>query len=264
MVTEMMVPTSNNLSIAWARAFLAAAAPGISRELSPLVVTVTDMVDGEAQEILTIRQALDAQLKTLSKQSCHTVANTVFPQSMWNPNEEDGAEKLFQRYDNLWPAIKRFQANRQGTYFRRMTAYCPKGLSTPVNQLEHIISTFRRGNHRRSALQVAIFDPTRDHKHSLIGRFPCLQQVAFVPIGGDGLCVTGFYPMHYIFQRAYGNYLGLWRLGHFMAKNMGLRFVKLVCVSSVAKRDDGVTKTSVKALREELTTILAKSDESQR
>ena len=62
----------------------------------------------------------------------------------------------------------------------------------PVNQLDHIIDTFRRGNHRRSALQVSIFDPTRDHKHCRQLGFPCLHQVAFLP-ETNTLTITGYY-----------------------------------------------------------------------
>ena len=64
--------------------------------------------------------------------------------------------------------------------------------------------------------------------------FPCLQQVGFAKVGEDGLAVTGFYPMQYVFERAYGNYLGLCRLGKFMAAQMGLRMVRMTCVAGVA------------------------------
>ena len=32
-----------------------------------------------------------------------------------------------------------------------------------VNQLEHIIQTWHKGNHRRTALQAGLFDPLKDH-----------------------------------------------------------------------------------------------------
>ncbi|MEX0803155.1 MAG: thymidylate synthase [Candidatus Binatia bacterium] len=260
MTPSPLIPSDNNLSIAWARAFLAVSELNKSVELSPLVVTVTDITDGVVNEHADIRNALDTQLLSARKQSCHTVANTIFPSSLWNANKIDGGADLFSRFERTWPKIHQFPANSKGHYFRRMTAYEPAGSPKSVNQLEHITCTFNKKNHRRSALQAAIFDPTRDHNHSRIGRFPCLHQVAFLPLESNGLCVTAFYPMHYLFERAYGNYLGLCRLGKFMAVNMGLKFTQLVCVSSVAKLDDQVSKNAVSGLRKELARILAVKD----
>jgi len=41
--------------------------------------------------------------------------------------------------------------------------------------------------------------------------------------------------MQYLFQRAYGNYLGLARLGEFMAKEMKLRLERVVCFAGIAQ-----------------------------
>ena len=49
--------------------------------------------------------------------------------------------------------------------------------------------------------------------------------------------VTGFYAIQYIFERAYGNYLGLCRLGHFMAHEMEPRLSKVICIATPAKLD---------------------------
>jgi hypothetical protein len=260
MTLSPLVPADKNLSVAWARAFLAVSEQNRNIELSPLVVTVTDITAGTVNEHPDIRNALDAALLAAGKQNCHTVANTIFPLSLWNTAKHDGGADLFARFDRAWPKIHRCRDNAKGHYFRRMTGYEPVGAAKPINQLEHIIATFAKGNHRRSALQAATFDPTRDHNDSRIGRFPCLHQVAFLPLEPSGLCVTAFYPMHYLFERAYGNYLGLCRLGRFMAANMGLEFTQLTCVSSVAKLDDRVSKGSVSALRKELARILAAKD----
>ena len=260
MTLSPLIAADDNLSVAWARAFLAVSEQNKNIELSPLVVTITDITSGIVNEHPDIRKALDAALLSAGKQSCHTVANTIFPFSLWNTKKRDGGADLFARFERAWPKIHGCRANSKGHYFRRMTAYEPVGIAKSINQLEHIIDTFAKGNHRRSALQAATFDPTRDHNHSRIGHFPCLHQIAFLPLEANGLCVTAFYPMHYLFERAYGNYLGLCRLGQFMAANMGLDFAQLTCVSSVAKLDDRVSKGSVSALRNELVRILAAMD----
>ena len=44
--------------------------------------------------------------------------------------------------------------------------------------------------------------------------------------------------MHYLWARAYGNYLGLINLGRFMAKEMGLELRALTSIALVAKLDE--------------------------
>lgn len=248
----------SNLSRAWARAFLAAMEPGAD-EISPLCVTVRGLDEGQPVEEPFIRQALDRTLAAQGEFPCRTVANTIFPSSRWKP--ELGRECLFERYMKMLPTIKRADKlrNQNGTYFERMIAFGsdPENFeSEKVNQLEHIISTYtERGNHRRSALQASIFDPAKDHTHQRQRGFPCLHQVSFNPLEGGKLAVTGFYATQYLFEKAYGNYLGLHDLGRFMAHELGLELAQLNCVASVAKRGDP-TKGSLQSLASELRTIL--------
>ena len=169
-------------------------------------------------------------------QSVTTVANTIFPISLWNSSLPDNAEKLFERFEKAWPRIKRCKQNRRGSYFRRMTAFRNSGASDePINQLRQVVETYKADIHRRSALQASIFDPAFDHVKSRQLGFPCLQQVAFSPIGKTELRVTAFYANQYIFDRAMGNYLGLCRLGTFMAAQLNLRFIGMTCIASVAQ-----------------------------
>ncbi|MCA9078513.1 MAG: hypothetical protein KDA93_26035 [Planctomycetaceae bacterium] len=170
-------------------------------------------------------------------QTVHTVANTIFPSSFWNPSAEKDAELLYERFEKAWPRLKRCSQNRRGSYFRRLTSYRPNTANDrPINQLKHIVDTYRGGNHRRSALQASVFDPALDHVNSRQLGFPCLHQVSFAPVGENGLAITGFYATQYIVDRAYGNYLGLCRLGEFMAKQLELKLTKMTCIASVAQR----------------------------
>jgi len=239
MTSDVASISSNNISSAWAQAFLKLMVLGV-QEITPLVVTVSDIAPDSIAERQDIRAALDKQILAFKSmhpklQPTHTVANTIFPHSMWNPNGKDNAAQLFTRFEKAWPRIKRCSQNRRGSYFQRLTAFRRDDVSKPVNQLQHIIDTYRGGNHRRSALQAAIFDPASDHTNSRQLGFPCLHQVAFTPVGDTGLAVTGFYATQYMFDRAYGNYLGLCRLGRFMAAQMGLQLVRMTCIAAVAK-----------------------------
>lgn len=259
MTSDILTISSDNLSRAWAQAFLHVMGHGV-KEIIPLVVTVTDIAADSISERQEIREALDKQILALKSnhpklQPCHTVANTIFPQSMWNPSDKDDAAKLFARFEKAWPRIKRCSQNRRGSYFRRLTAFRSDGDSEAVNQLVHVINTYRGDNHRRSALQAAVFDPALDHTNSRQQGFPCLHQVAFTPDGNGGLAVTGFYATQYLFDRAYGNYLGLCRLGRFMAKQLDLQLVRMTCIASVAKLGTP-TKTEVHPLADQLNELL--------
>jgi hypothetical protein len=63
-----------------------------------------------------------------------------------------------------------------------------------------------------------------------------LQHVSFVPNDG-GLIINSFYATQQVFEKAYGNYLGLCRLGHFMASEMHLTLERMNCVIGVEKLD---------------------------
>jgi thymidylate synthase len=236
-----------NLSCAWARAFLEATQPTV-QEISPLVVTITGFVDDKPTEDSAIRKVLDNALAKNRKQLCDTVANTIFPRSFWNPNQERA--QLFERYRDVLPRLKWLSSlNRYGTYFERLIAFGPD----KINQLDHIISTYHRGNHRRSALQASIFDPVADHTHQRRRGFPCMQHVTFAPDGQQGLAVTGFYAIQHLFERAYGNYLGLCYLGHFIAHELGLTLTKMTCIAGVARI--GINKGDIKECLQKLEEI---------
>jgi len=213
-----------NLSIAWAKAFLASMR---HPEISPMTITVTGLNNKNIPEHIKIRNELDGFLKNNSFRSCHTVANTIFPIRLWNRNKE--RDLLYQRYLRSQSQIHNDKANCNGVYFERLIAY-----GNGTNQLEYIIQTYTKGNHRRSALQASIYNPTCDATDQRQRGFPCLQQVGFSRINESELCITGYYPKEYIFDRGYGNYLGLCRLGQFMANEMGLELAQMTCFVGVA------------------------------
>ena len=228
-MSSPLVITEDNLSVAWGKAFLAAYDAG---EVAPLVVIIDGLDDQDPPETLAIRNALDCALEIEGGGlSCGQVANTIFPMSLWNPMRS--RYDLYERYYKILPRIRKHRRNRNGVYFQRLISFGDNG---EVNQLDHIIKTWKKGNHRRTALQASLFDPHTDHTDQRQRGFPCLQQVAFARVGVDGLSVTGFYATQYMFQRAYGNYLGLCQLGQFMAHEMNLRLHQMVCIATPAMR----------------------------
>jgi len=82
--------------------------------------------------------------------------------------------------------------------------------------------------------QATTFDPARDHTASALIGFPCLQHVSFVPTAA-GLVANAFYATQQLFDRAYGNYLGLAQLAAFMAHEMKIPLARLNVTVGVAK-----------------------------
>jgi hypothetical protein len=248
MTSNALFIQDSDLSRLWARAFLEAMKPG-RREILPLVVTVTGFADDQLAENPVIRCALDEVLLKMGEFSCDTVASTIFPQSLWNP--EQSRDQLFKRYRRILPRLKKMEKrNRYGLYFERLMAFGPQ----KINQLDHIISTYQGGNHRRSSLQASIFDPAVDHTNQRQRGFPCMQQVAFAPYGDGELAITGFYAIQHLFERAYGNYLGLCNLGRFVAHELDLRLTQMTCVAGVAKLGN-VNKADLRDLLRKLEDI---------
>lgn len=226
-----------NLSYAWGSAFLHII-KNSGKEISPLLITLTGFVNGEPQEDSTIRQELDKCLTDNKEQVVHTVANTIFPASYWRMAKSD-RQKLFNIYLENFSRIKALakSKNHRGLYFERLIAFDSELENS--NQLEYVISQYNsRQSVRRTMLQTSIFDPRRDHITTAQLGFPCLQHLSFIPDNTNKtLTLNAFYATQQIFNKAYGNYLGLCRLGSFMAHEMKLTFHRMNCFVGVAKLD---------------------------
>ncbi|HLP90425.1 MAG TPA: hypothetical protein VK184_17800 [Nostocaceae cyanobacterium] len=243
--SEPILISETNLSHAWGKAFLHTLNYG---EISPLIISVSGFRNGEPEEDLDIRHILDNTLKAHKEQVVHTVANTICPA---NYRRKLNREEFFNTYLKILDKVKTLakSKNRRGIYFERLIAF---GSDTNSgNQLEFIISQYKsRKEVRRSMLQASIFDPKRDHITSAQLGFPCLQHLSFVPNNKkETLSLNAFYATQQIFQKAYGNYLGLCRLGDFMAREMGLKFNKMNCFIGVEKLEGkNVSKKSLAPL----------------
>jgi len=225
---------ADNLSVAWGRVWQHISRPG-GGEVSPLVVSVTGFDNSVVREVQAIRNALDTALAAHGDQTVHTVANTIFPQSIWRLAKGD-RKSLYALYLKIFPRLQALERakNSRGLYFERLIQY---NAGQHGNQLEFIIQQHNsRPGVRRSMFQASVFDPDRDHKESAQLAFPCLQHVTFVPIKGY-LQVNGFYASQLLFQKAYGNFLGICRLGAFMASQMNLHMGRMTCFVGIEKLD---------------------------
>jgi len=234
------VVVDESLSRAWVRSLATLVEPGVEA-LTPLVVTVTAFDHGVPREVAGVRALIDDALAELCAQrairagtrtreplTCQGVANTIFPGSMWSPGSD--RHLLYKRYRAILPRLKR-RGSPRGLYFERLISY-GRG-PEDGNQLEHIIKAYKAGLRRTSAFQATVCDPERDARRQPRLGFPCLQQIALHP-EGDSLSLTGFYGTQYVFERAYGNFLGLCGLGRFLAHEMGLTLNRMTCIASYA------------------------------
>lgn len=247
-----------NLSVAWSRAFLQVMERGV-RGIAPLVVHLTGFDYNEPQESDAVRTCLDDTLKELGRlhprrhiYSCQTNANLICPICWWERATDRHA--FFARFREFYPGLRRCNPlNRYGTYFGRLLAF-GRG-PEDGNQLEHIIKNFtEREMSRPTAMAASVFDPARDHTAQRRRGFPCLNRVEFMPLGGGKFALKADYPCQFLFERAYGNYLGLCRLGKFMAREMGLELTQVTCTVGMALRGE-VPKRDLRALEVALRAI---------
>jgi hypothetical protein len=228
------------------------------------MVSITAPAGAQVLQEDELRRALDACLEDAGHQPVEKVAKSIFPQALWSRANGD-RHKLYNDYLTYLPDYIAMEPTKNcyGLYFARLIAFGinPKTggmechiptefLNTGGNQLEFIIQSCKPGVIRMS-LQAAIFDPVRDQTANRRG-FPCLQHVTFVPdFQQQTLALNAFYATQQLFVKAYGNWLGLWRLGAFVAEQTGLTFGQLNCYAGIQKMGTGMQPKGGK-LREQL------------
>jgi hypothetical protein len=249
---NMLVVEEINLSRAWGKALIHIVDHS-GHEITPLVISINKINASSPLEDLPVREVLDNALGIAGIAGVQTVANTIFPESLWRIARGD-RQKLFTLYKNNLGRYKKLEPilNRRGLYFERLIDFGFKIFDG--NQLEYIISSYNeRDGVRRSKFQASIFDPFRDHVPDARLGFPCLQHISFVPIDNN-LTLNAFYATQLLFEKAYGNLFGLMRLGNFMASQMRLNFTEFTCVIGVEKL--GVPKKNVRDLAEAVRGII--------
>jgi hypothetical protein len=239
-----VVIEGTNLSSVWAHAIKRIQGKR-GHTISPLIISIHGFdAAGNPHEDAAMRQDLDALLTAENEWDIETVAFTIFPERIWKIAGGNRV-RMFDIYRRAFPKYQTMnrQLNGKGLYFERLTMF--RRGPCDGNQLEFIIQQYsRRKGVRDSMLQASIFDPERDHSSSAQLGFPCLQHVSFVPTK-EGLVTNAFYATQQFFNKAYGNYLGLARLGRFVAKECGMQPARLNVYVGVAKLE-GIAKTDAR------------------
>lgn len=252
--------TAGDIGQAWLRAYEALQdAP--RRQLVNLAVDVADPLT----EDVGIRAALEQHLAFMrarssrgSWQSVHTVANTIFPISLYNPGRTDSAARFFANAQ-MADRARHGRYSGWGTYIGRLIDYQLPG-GTRVNQLENMLRVLRGDRNWADLYEAPLTYPTEtsadpdsaivDVDAPVVGPGdrrrrggPCLAHISITALDGR-LHLAAQYRRHSYVARAYGNFLGLARLLNFLAIESQHQVGGMLIVGTHAEIEEGVVGCS--------------------
>jgi hypothetical protein len=203
-----------------------------------VIVDIADPVNHSDSDHAVIT-TVDQFLRQHEVQPIISVANTIFPQDLCRRH---GADGVYDAYVKAYGAIKH---KRWGRYFERMTSWPAiekrSGVPTKVviNPLRELIAFMKKQVHSKltfhNVYELTLYDPARDRR--IVTNRQCLSFLSFKLDHDNRLLLTAMYRNHYYLERALGNFIGLGRLMHFIAGEVGVPVGSLTCVSTHAVFD---------------------------
>lgn len=225
---------ADNIGEAWLQAYRA-----LIRAPGHTLVNLAINIRNPLMEDVGVRNALEIDLARLRVaragvpwHSVHTVANTIFPISLYQPHLPDAATRFFE-LSSAGNQARRGKNKGWGTYIGRLVAYQgPDGKR--VNQLERILQVLREARHWADLYEAPLTYPgeasaaeSTSSDMNVIGPGdkrrrggPCLAHISVTAENGK-LHLTAQYRRHSYVARAYGNFVGLARLLNFLAHESG-------------------------------------------
>lgn len=233
------------------------------------------------EEVIAVRSALDAfidrQKDKKNAMPVETVANTIFPQSLYLPKSGERARRhLYEQYEQAYTVIKRYPPNRRGTYFHRIIAW--PGIKrnneqleqAKINQLERVIERLKQGLAQKrvysSVYEVALSDVEAEQTvnipefscteeiriqsprlDTVFAGFPCLSHISLT-WNREKLHLSAMYRNQHFIHKAYGNYVGLSRLLCFICQEVGCEPGELVCIATHADAELNMGKQVIESL----------------
>ena len=185
--------------------------------------------------------AIDKFLVDEGQFPMHTVAETIFPGMEYR---QRGLQGVFDFYpEKVYPAIKKHPSIRWGTYalrlVRRRTAN-GKHINPLQQLIEKMKSEATKPGPKRSCYELGVaegeydmslYNPASDGTRRLGG--PCLSHLSF-KLFQDAVHLTALYRSHDYRYKVPGNLLGLARLQHCVAREVGRDIGSLTVHSSYA------------------------------
>ena len=226
------IPLLPNCTVAWREAVrYVDAQPG--HQAFDVAFSIADPVVGLSKS--NIRMAIVNDFLVEHAKPLRTVANTIFPQSLYL---RYGAPDFFDVFNKQ--IINKIRKNHRwsGYYFERMTNW-PGCDGASHNQLWNIVQRIRSPQVRaRNKYELSIFDPNRDVDNSPYGG-QCLSHLSFKVVSGDPdiLRLTAMYRNHFYIEKLLGNIFGLGLLMAFIAHECDLKIGPLTIQSTHAVID---------------------------
>lgn len=250
---------------AWLAAFTALVEAG-GEGLVNLAVTIDDPLHEDrairAELERTIISLRDAGLSDYRHpQSVHTVANTIFPISLYRRSRPDAAAAFFRSVlmgqQGRGGSATTWQ--RSGTYIGRLLRYPKADGRSTVNQLEVVLGRLQKadGNGRRRPNAKDRYELSPEAIDDFLEAAPedglfamtyvpgfdnqarggqCLSHISLTLLD-DRLSMTAIYRHQVYVTKAYGNFLGLARLLAFLAHESDRQVGELMVVATHADID---------------------------
>jgi thymidylate synthase len=243
-----------------------------------VIIDVANPVKHDAKDNTAI-SLVDKFLKLHDQSPIVTVANTIFPQALY---EAHGAPRFYEIFHRDFDRFSR-EAKGWGQYFDRMTRWKVAGGET-IYPLQDLIAKLKKNEEKQKRvraiyemavtgpslgtavlpeqdeeetdLDLTIYAPGPDRNRALSG--PCLGYLSFKRHTDGDLLLTAVYRNHYYMTKLLGNLIGLGELQAFVANEAALKVGSLTVVSTHAEIDmEGGWKThEVRELAEQVSTIL--------
>lgn len=222
-----------------------------------LVTTVTE----PGREVPAVRDVLDDFGGGESIQSMHTVAETIFPASLyadpgfaWStsmPAEkeallDEAAATLYVAYEDALPLLLTADGNHRGTYFARMITWPGKeagGINQLAARIQKLRTEHRSGKATYNLLDIDVASDATDTdlrgiqiyaaSDRRVRGFPCLTHIDLTLFQGR-LHAVAVYRHQYFIEKAYGNMLGLSWLLDFLCQQTGFSLGELVVHATLA------------------------------
>lgn len=228
------VPTQ----ISCARAWLAAASSVVAsnNESYNVVIDVANptQFDTVDNKIISLN---DVFLRKYGAQPIVTVANTIFPQSLY---EKYGYPDFIDEYLGDFEKFHH-ESRNWGRYFERMCRSRTGKDGGSYRPISRLIEKLSKQNDSpqpfKAAYELATYDADLDSKP--FRNRPCLSFLSFKRHPVDGLLLTAVYRNHTYITRCLGNLIGLGRLMAFVAKESRLKVGSLTVISTHAEIDTG-------------------------
>lgn len=253
-----LLPAVASVSEAWLLSLERTAAADSGRAVH-VISTVTE----PGTEVEAVRRVLDGALDAAGAQSVDTVAETIFPASLYpDPGVEwsvglvaaqrgvldAAAESLYDAYVGMLPLLRTVNANKSGTYFSRMITWPGKeagGVNQLTARVEHLRAQHAAGRRTNNTLDIdmaadalgddedvrglQVYAPTDRRTRG----FPCLTHIDLT-LYESRLHMTAVYRHQYLIDKAYGNLLGLSWLMRFLCQQSGHELGELVVHATLA------------------------------